>query len=316
MSSLLLLACGGGAVESEDYGEEILPTESQLAINFPASGATDRSADVGGYAPWYVATRTVTESVNGVIRFVLGSVSWVVTTQRPTWVDDEHTRAMWGPYQDSGLDPVSTGIWVERQADGGFHWAVFQVPNGGTLEDDAVAIVAGEVDAGSTRSEASGTFAVDFDAAADLDPAVGTVGGFGVEYAYDAEGVAALVGMQSYGQRNGELHDAAYSYEEDYTGAGTMDLAWLEDVNGGGTDEVITLRSRWQADGQGRGDAEVLGGDLAVDVTANNCWGADFETVYWTDTIGMYDEEGAESSCAFTPAEYASEATFTLTEGS
>lgn len=310
---LFLVACGGGI--GSDYGDAILPTEDQVRINMPiASEAAKSPDDLEGWAMYYEATRNVTEHVNGLIAGVLGSVWLVVHTQEPSYVNDEQTKAMWGPYSDSGLDPVETGVYVEKLEDGSFAWAVFQVPNGGTVETDAVEIVVGAVDAGSTRDDATGRFVIDFETAATLDPAVNLVGQFAVEYAYDAEGVAAVASTEGYGYESGPRWTAVYAYDEDYLGAGEMDLAYAADLNASGTNEIVTLKSRWQDDGMGRGDSQVLEGDLAADFTGSECWGSDFKTSYWTDSHGIYADVGEESVCAFTPASYADEASFAIEE--
>lgn len=316
--TLLLLsffACGLRD-DSSAFGEDIIPEEEQLRVNLPiASEAAKSPDDPTTWATYYDTTRNVTESVNGVIKFVLGTTALVVTTQEPSWTDEDEQKAIWGPYKDSGLDPVSTGVYVVHNEDGSYAWSLFQVPNGGTVEEDAVAIVLGEVDAGSTREEATGRFTIDFNAAAALDPAVHLVGTFSTEYGYDAEGVSALVMTDDYGFDVGPTWDAMYDYDEDYTGSGEMDLAYLADLNGSGTDEIVTLKSRWQADGMGRGDARILEGDLAVsEATASECWGTDFLTSYWVDNVDLHDPVGEESVCAYTPASYAEEASFSSSD--
>ncbi|MBM4367440.1 MAG: hypothetical protein FJ102_14605, partial [Deltaproteobacteria bacterium] len=249
MVSLLLqlVACGG--LGSDDYGTDTLPTEEQLKINMPvASDSAKSPEDLDDWAMFYESTRNVTEHVNGMITFVLGSVYLVTHTQKPSWVDDAKTEAIWGPYSDSGLDPVETGVRVKKNDDGTISWYVFQVPNGGTVEEDAVNIAEGLVDAGSTRTDASGSFGVDFSAANALDPAVNLVGSWSVVYAYDSAGVAAVATAVDYGLENFDTLNAEYAYDEDYEGAGTMDLGYDKDVNWSGTEEWVTLRSRWEAD--------------------------------------------------------------------
>jgi hypothetical protein len=208
MFVLTLIACGQfGNV----YGDEFLPTEDQIAINLPiASGASSaRSVEATEWAPYYDMTRNVTETVNGMAKYVLGIVGYVTTLQ-PSWHDDAKTTALWGPYSDSGLDPVETGLLVTKNDDGSYGWVIFQLPNGGDIDEDAVGIVAGEVDAGSTRDDATGRFVVDFTTANALDPAQNLVGTFAVEYDYDAEGVAGVASFQDYGWEGGETWNAIY----------------------------------------------------------------------------------------------------------
>ena len=55
-------------------------------------------------------------------------------------------------------------------------------------------------------------------------------------------------------------------------------------------------------------------GDLGLTVTASECWGSDFQTSYWTDSIGFGEATGEETDCVFSEAEYASEASFSFSD--
>lgn len=308
----LLTGCGFRDAESP-YHDDLLPTEEKIRINLPTEGAAKEETD-SEFARYYQITRVVTEHVNARVKFVLGTVAYV-TTLEPQWADSDERRAVWGPYSDSGLDPVETGLYVQEEDDGSYSWAIFFVPKGGDVATDAVPIIAGVVDAGATRDVASGEFVIDYTTAASMDPAVRETGAWAVEYAYDEAGVAAVVFADDYGGVDGDLVDAAYAYEQTYDGAGTLDLAWLEDVNGTGTLELAALRTRWEATGDGRSDAVVTGGDLGDDaVYASECWGSDFATSYWTDTIGLHDPVGDVSVCAFAEQELPTEASFSTVE--
>jgi hypothetical protein len=210
---------------------------------------------------------------------------------------------------------VETGVYVERLEDDSYAWAVFFVPNGGTVESDAVPVIAGQVDAGATPDVASGRFAIDFATAHEMDPAWTQVGTFYVDYSYDEAGVSATAGAEAYGWEGLPLVNAVYAYDQDFAGGGEMDLAYESDVNLTGVAEIVTLKSRWQPDGVGRGDAQIVGGDLGADVvSASECWGTDFKTAFWTDSIGWYEVVGVESACGYAEAAYASEADFDALE--
>jgi hypothetical protein len=309
----LLSACGSFDTGSA-YHEDLLPQEDRVRINLPMDGATAKDAETGEWARYYVVTRNVTEHVNGLIGGVLGIVGYV-TTLEPQWSDTDSRQAVWGPYSDSGLDPVETGLWVTEEDDGSYTWALFQLPKGGDIETDATIIVTGIVDAGSTPDDASGVFQVDFTAANALDPAAALVGTFTVEYTYDAAGGNAVAGFEDYGAENGGRIDALYAYSQDAAGAGTMDLAWYDDVNATGVDEVLAMRTRWESTGDGRSDAVVTGGDLGADaVYASECWGGDFVTAYWSDTIGLYETVGDVGACAYAESELPTEASFGIAE--
>ncbi|MDP2307206.1 MAG: hypothetical protein Q8P18_14365 [Pseudomonadota bacterium] len=310
----LLSACGtfGGG---SPYHEDLLPQEDRVRINLPVDSASAKDAETGEWARYYVLTRTVTEDVNGLITFVLGTVGYI-TTLEPQWSDTDSRQAVWGPYSDSGLDPVETGLWVTEEDDGSYSWAIFQLPKGGDMETEAIAIITGVVDAGSTREDASGVFQVDFTTASELDPGVALTGLFSVEYTYDPVGGNAVAGFEDYGYAIGaERINALYAYSQDVEGAGTMDLAWLDDVNATGVDEILAMRTRWESTGDGRSDAIVTGGDLGADaVYASECWAGDFVTSYWTDTIGLYETVGDVGACVYAEPELPTEASFSIAE--
>lgn len=313
---LLPLATGCIAVNAASH-QDVLPLEEQVRVNLPVDGASAKLAGTPpDYAEFYEMTRSVTENVNGMIGFVLGTV-WTVVQLPPTWRDTEEQTALWGPWSDSGLDPVEVGVWVRREDDASWTWAVFYLPRGGDLETEAIPVVAGEVDPGATREAAAGRFVVDFTTASAWDPAVNLTGAFGVDYLYDPEGVSAVASFDDYGWEGLGTVDALYAYDEDYEGSGEMDLAWVEDLvpTGSGMLELATLRSRWLANGEGRGDARVTLGDLgATEVAASECWGSDFTRAYYVDSYGIAPTEGDASACAFAEAEYATEGSFALSE--
>jgi len=308
----LLIGCTETGPDEAQAMAELIPQEDSLRINLPAASSSPTAKSSGDWAHFYVMTRQVTEKVNGLIGWTLGITHHVTTTYPPTWSDQEEGLAIWGPWSDSGLDPVETGVWMRLEDDGSHSWAIFQVPKGGTIEEDAVPVIAGVVDPGSTVEEGTGVFAIDFTTAAELDPAVDAHGVFYVEYAHDPGGVDAVAAFEGYGEGDDALIHALYAYSQDAAGAGEMDLAWLQDIDESGTDEILGVKTRWEATGEGRSDAVVTEGDIDETVTASECWGSDFQTAFWTDSIGFGEAVGAESDCAFGSAEYPSESSFSF----
>jgi hypothetical protein len=61
-------------------------------------------------------------------------------------------------------------------------------------------------------------------------------------------------------------------------------------ANVGGTalNEDVTMRSRWLADGEGRGDFRIAGGDLGTQqAIGSQCWNNLFRETYYTDNAGF-----------------------------
>jgi hypothetical protein len=93
-----------------------------------------------------------------------------------------------------------------------------------------------------------------------------------------------------------------YAYQEELDGAGDMVFAFHGDTDDEGTAaEDAVIRSRWLADGAGRADVRLSGGDVSttVSVTASECWDDGFAVVYYGDSVGWLPTEGSQSSCAF-----------------
>jgi hypothetical protein len=66
--------------------------------------------------------------------------------------------------------------------------------------------------------------------------------------------------------------------------------------------EDIQIASQWNAEGEGRADITLSGGDVPADpgvVTAVECWDSDFFRVHYSDSIAWAPAEGEASSCAF-----------------
>ena len=79
------------------------------------------------------------------------------------------------------------------------------------------------------------------------------------------------------------------------------------EANVGGTalSENVTMRSRWLADGAGRGDARIAGGDLGTaQAIASECWGTLFRrVVLHRQRRTSLPTEGDVAQCAFGTAD-------------
>jgi hypothetical protein len=105
----------------------------------------------------------------------------------------------------------------------------------------------------------------------------------------------------------GMLVDAAYEYTEAPGAGGGFQFSVKKDaIQTTSALETLTVRSRWLQTGAGRSDAKFSGGDLgATEATGNECWDANFHSVYQTNSYGDPTKIwGIESACPFMPAEY------------
>src|SRR5262245_11851250 len=93
-----------------------IPRAEQLAIDLPENN----TRTVGEMAPWYIATRGVTRTLNGGPAWVLILVHAVVQ-QPPTSVHGD--TATWGPGSDP-LDPADYRLDGTNLQDGTYDWAL------------------------------------------------------------------------------------------------------------------------------------------------------------------------------------------------
>jgi hypothetical protein len=87
-------------------------------------------------------------------------------------------------------------------------------------------------------------------------------------------------------------------------GTGSLHVDASADVDGTKLTalEDIAIDSRWRADGAGRADIVIAGGDVPADpgmVSAVECWGADFMRSYYADSISFEPSEGEASACVY-----------------
>lgn len=291
--TLSLFAC---TMPASEYAS-LLP-DDRLLVDMPVNVSTARS-NTGDRSEYQALTAEVTVDLNTVIGDVLESIDYV-TSFDPTWTDD-YRRALWGPWEDDGLNGR---MWVEENEDGSYAWALEgkAVDDG---EDAWIPLVAGEIDAGASEEASSGRFVFDFGAITPLatveDIASGT---FYVDYAVDGRVVDAEAAFVDFVGTNGETADAAYAYGSDRAGAGYMDLAVLTQAVGGPDPEVHLIRSRWNPMGEGRSDVYLTEGDLGPLVyNLTECWDDTGSVVFYEDNY-EFERSGDEGDCAFTEPEF------------
>lgn len=262
-------------------------------------GNAASAARVSGEASEYqAATEDVAGDVNAFVRGVTDVVK-EVTTYDPTWKDGEENTALWGPWSDAGVDGQ---LWVHKdEATGTFTWALQTKL---TADADWLDLAAGEFTPDGTGSgNGTGAFAFNFDTVEAVDPQ----GAAGMIYAaYTVDDAGASVEMSFDGLSGTDVTDltGGYTWTQEKAGPGAMDFAFWADVTGNTTPELMILRTRWQADGAGRGDAYVTDGDLgALTYTATECWDIGAIVTYSEDNSSL-TTTGDANSCVFAEPEW------------
>ncbi|HET9930863.1 MAG TPA: hypothetical protein VFQ35_09260, partial [Polyangiaceae bacterium] len=286
---------------------DALPEANQVSVAGPehdSSGKKTLAIGGGGaeVAEWYAFTRNVRDGVNVVTRDVLAGV-WLVVHSPPSKVGMDF--AEWGPYTDA-LDPAAYRMRVERSPDGTYLYRLEGRPRSSSSEADYVAVLTGKGYGKLDSRHGDGEFTIDLDAAKRLDPIKhrddsGTVS---ITHDLPAEDPSALpriiaAQVDPAGDAWVRIRSEA---KVDLTGTLSVDAHADTDESKATAMEDISLVSRWKADGQGRADVSIAGGDLPAAiplVTASECWNDSFARVYYSDSVGFKPVFGDSTACVY-----------------
>ncbi len=291
-----LLAFSTTACVEEDKGpaglEAALPTSEQLSIKLPEGQART----IGETAEFYGWTRNITRSLNGSSAWVLVLLHSIV--QYPVTTVDGNVYT-WGPWGGTGLDPAEYKLVVTELTNGTFEYQLAGRPRGSSGAFETV--ISGTAIPGATDTTGKGQLLLDFDAAERVNP-IDNDGKGQLTMKYDF--AARTLELDANTVEDGRPATAHYAYKDQADGSGDMVLGLRANANAGAGLETITLRSRWQANGAGRGDARAAGGEVGQEVTASECWSNLFKRVYFVSESGMLGAtEGNVADCAFAAAD-------------
>jgi hypothetical protein len=285
-----------GCVKQDDPPAEIgraIPTADQVAIKLPAQARM-----LGDIADYYKVTRDVTRSLNGGSAWVLILIHTIVQYPVTSISGNVYT---WGPWSGA-LDPAEYKLDVTANADGTYDYVLSgrsKTMAGASFEQ----IIDGHADPTPGELQGNGDFSIDFDASRRVNPVDAGDAKGQVVVTYDL--AARHLDMHAMApDANGLPASFDYAYNEAIDHGG--DMVFNANANIGGTTaaENLVIRSRWQADGQGRGDARISGGDLgAQQAIASECWNSLFARVFYTDNVNWQPTEGTVSSCVYPTAD-------------
>ena len=290
-------------LEKPDDGEEYreaLPLREAVVIAGPETEDTgqtrtasitgsrplaERSLGRGDSARWYGFTRAVRGGVNLVTASVLGSVWTLVHLEPSAIVDGEAT---WGPYTDA-LEPVTYRFRVTRVARAEYDYVLEGRPKSSRAEADYRPVLSGHGYGKLHAQHGQGDFVIDLSAARELDPIAHEDDSGTVRIVHDLpQTVAAEVRPDPALER--ESFRVTSKAEPDGTGSLRVQAKTDVDDSKATALEDVVVDSRWRADGAGRADIVITGGDIAADpgaVSAVECWGADFTRSYYADSLDL-----------------------------
>jgi hypothetical protein len=295
-ASCVLSLAATGCVKQDDPPEAIaraIPTKEQVSIKLPASGKT-----LGELANYYVVTRDVTHTLNGGTGWVLVLIHAIVQYPVTSISGNVYT---WGPWSET-LEPAEYKLDVTANLDGTYDYQLSgrnKTVAGSTFE----VVIDGYADPRAGDLQGSGDFSLDFDAGRRVNPvdAGDAKGKITINYDLAARHIDMLAQAPD---ANGNPAMFEYGYNEALDGGG--DMVFNVTADGGGTAlaEKIVIRSRWQSDGAGRGDARLAGGDLGTaQAIASECWNPLFRRVFYTDNVNFEPTEGDVAQCAYGTAD-------------
>jgi len=301
-----------------------VPAQGLLTLNVPTEDG--QALSTGAASDLFRLTRTIALNVNGSVGFVF-SLSEQILALPPTETDNE-TYAVWGPSEPRGLERNSFRFTVNKVDDTQYTYKLEARPKAATEDSDFVIVWEG-TSFPDGADGGHGELDIHFGTLRGIDDSECTSGDMHVDYIADAQprtidvvftGVANICNAEAPG-------NASYHYEDTTDGAGLLDFVFVKNTHGDDEnkplEETSAVRSRWLADGQGRSDVRISGGEIPADLAANipgttatsadivECWDAGFNVVY-VDTnpdelepyLG-YDEEGDAAACAFADASFA-----------
>jgi hypothetical protein len=258
-----------------------------------------------GVAKWYAFTRGVRDGVNVVTRDVLAGV-WLIVHSAPSEVSQDH--ATWGPYTDA-LDPATYRFRVERVAPGEYDYVLEGRPKTSQSDADYRAVLRGSGYGRLDPRHGDGAFTIDLDAAKSLDPLrhqddSGTVTithELPANIGRDLNALPRTINADITPQGEAWVRIRSQANAD---ATGTLDVDAHADTDDSKTTllEDVSVQSRWRADGAGRADITVAGGDLPATipmVAATECWSTNFSRAYYADSVNFEPGVGDATSCAY-----------------
>ncbi len=306
----LVAACGGSSASSgslETQSKNAMPTSDKVKMSAPGTASSSRDGStgqlqqndtVGGSSDYFTDTVALSAVVNVSAAAVLGLLT-AITDQPATNCDAASNTCTWGP-GSSALDANVYKLVVVKQGDGSFKYT-FSGQSKLTASGPFVAILTGTAIPSATAHVGSGEFIIDNDARATLPGGNGDSGKITVDYSNTSQLTisASATGVKD-NNNPGQKLNVGYVYANHADGGGDLDVAFKNLTSLA----TLSLHSRWQVSGAGRGDAKFTTGNGAITVTQSECWAAaasGFTLGYLNGPNGI---SGSASACVFTDAQF------------
>jgi hypothetical protein len=301
LAALLLSACGNYSNADLDF-QIAVPEREDLNAKLPAQYAL-----IAADAAEYVKT---TREVAGVFNAFIDGVTAIIDHVRayPATVRAGDTR-IWGPFPHDKDPAFELRLSITRGRDPAasagyrFTYAIEFHRIGAATPFQP--FLSGTFAPGGGARRGAGEFSLD------LGPA--RAAGFPVrefnqlqtlQVRYQRMSFPATIEMTIENVVEAETPRATVTYVEEQNGAGAMSFVFR--VRDNMLVQALGLKTRWRADGSGRGDARVVEGfgSIAANLPpiATDCWGPDGRATYSFRGFAPQRDEGAVASCVFAAA--------------
>ncbi len=304
-----------------------LPGDDAVSINVPGSQRAQSSSTaqglLGDTSEFYVHTYRISRFLNAHVVGLLAHLR-AITNNRPT--STEGDVSTWGPHTPGGLEPLTYRLTATKVAEHKYTLNLEARPKASNAEEDFVTLLDGEVEgSGQEDGRGKGVLSLHFDNARAINPTVRERGNIHVSFDATTEPRSVAVDFEQFAgaEEDAVPASATYRYNEAQDASGSFLFSVLANVHKASEAkpglEKMTLKSRWVASGEGRGDVTVEGDEVAAQlleagltaqsVQATECWGADFNVVF-QDTLPaelaehIRPTQGDAAACAVAQAEF------------
>ncbi len=276
---------------------DALPGTEQFDLDYPGDWeVTTCEAVVEGESTLACVTVSSLTNAESVLEIV-SDTNDLIRTLTPTRREEDYRE--WGP---GTLFPELPEVFVRVRMSrsptrSAYTWwyALAPTVDGPWTEE----VLKGTHYAGDeTVAEGEGTLAVDLDGWSSV---TGASDSGRLNYAYDIRGLPWFsVATEDWSSASWSMTDQTWSYQAAEDGGGDFHYASQLDVLEGTELDDLELRVRWTAEGLGRGDALIFGGEVTGKTgSASECWEPDGGLVWHSDDVDWMDDFGAVEDCAF-----------------
>ena len=321
-AALILLAaavaaCGGsssgGSLETQS--RNAVPTKSTVAMSSPKGGtkaagspydtnglnrdAYNADSKVGDVSTYAAMSYVLAVGINGGTAWTLGLIEAVVASPATSCTSDTCT---WGPGSQAS-DTNQYKLTVTKVGDSHFTYALQAEPKS-KPGSGFITFISGTAVSTAIPHVGSGEVIIDFDAAKKLDSPGNDTGKLTIDYSNVGNITLSATGLGlKDDQHPGQTVNVAYVFSQTPT-QGDLDVAFRNT----GSQNQVSLHSRWQQGGAGRGDAQLSLSNStgSIKFHESECWGASFGVVYFKSDDTSKVTSGVETDCAFQTAAYGS----------